>query len=80
MEDEDLELLAEARGILSSYVEVDKLDEDLLICECMCISVRDIRETFKINGPSLDLLVSELGMGTACSTCLKSKEDWFNRI
>ena len=80
MEDEDLELLAEARGILSSSVEVTKLDENLLICECMCISVGDIRETFKHNEPCLDLLVSELGLGSACSTCLKSKGDWFNKI
>ena len=57
----------------------EKLDDDVLICECFCVSVGDIRSVCSTN-VDLDLLKEKFNMGGGCQSCLKRKEDWINKI
>jgi hypothetical protein len=57
----------------------DKLDDEILICECFCVNVRDIR-SFCETKLDLDLLQRELFLGQGCRSCLKRKEDWMHKI
>lgn len=58
----------------------DLLDDDFLICECFCVSARDIRDLFH-ETRSIDLvaLAEAYGMGQGCKSCLK-RNDWVNKI
>lgn len=77
MEFLDDELLEEARSLLSSK---DKLPDSHLICECNCVSVRDIRDLLKGNKVELDSLRSELKLGGGCSSCINSFQNWKSGI
>lgn len=77
---DELELLEEARLLADSTKKHEKLDKNILICECMCISVGDIREFFKGNEINLSDLSSGLNLGSGCSSCLKSFEQWKDKI
>ena len=57
----------------------EKLDDDVLICECFCVSVADIRELCSTQ-VDLDLLKDRLNLGNGCQSCLKRKDDWFDKI
>jgi bacterioferritin-associated ferredoxin len=77
------ELLSEARELLevnSNKPDLIKLDEDTLICECMCISVKDIRDLIKKDEISLSILSKELKLGSGCSSCFKSFNQWKDKI
>jgi bacterioferritin-associated ferredoxin len=56
-----------------------KLDDDCLICECFCVSAKDIRD-LGLKSLELDILQQKLGLGNGCQSCLKSKDDWIDRI
>lgn len=58
---------------------IEKLDDDVLICECFCVSVADIRNVCS-GTVDLDLLKEQFNMGGGCQSCLKRKEDWINKI
>lgn len=58
---------------------IEKLDNDLLICECFCVSVQDIRDVCETH-VDLDLLKDKLNMGAGCQSCIKRKDDWINKI
>lgn len=78
MESDELEMLLEARLQLGDQKQ--QWSDDLLICECMCISLGQIREIVGKNEVNLTLLREQLGVGTGCSSCLKSFEQWKTRI
>ncbi len=59
----------------------DLLDNEILICECMCVSVLDIRELLRdTREVDLNILKEQLSMGQGCSSCTKSFEQWKNKI
>ncbi len=62
---------------------VELIPDETLICECMCVSAKDIRKFFN-NDPNvevdLDLLKKEFGLGSGCSSCVKSFSQWKNKI
>ena len=58
---------------------LDKLDDDTLICECFCVSVRDIRLLCETK-VDLQLLQEDLHLGQGCTTCLKNIDSWIHRI
>lgn len=82
MQNDDLELLEEARAILNSQKQSNKLEDSELICECKCVTVGDIREFLKEKDKSLDLkqLQNELKLGSGCSSCAKSFHSWKDKI
>ena len=57
----------------------EKLADDVLICECFCISVGDIRETC-LNEVDLDLLADRFNMGQGCQSCIKNKVSWIHKV
>lgn len=73
--DED-RLLEEARAILDSTAKETKMSDDHLICECMCVSAGEIRLLLREKTFDLDLLRKEFGLGTGCSSCIKSLPSW----
>lgn len=57
------------------------LSDETLICECMCVSVLDIRELFKdTREVDLKILKEKLSMGQGCSSCIKSFVQWKDKI
>ena len=73
--DED-RLLDEARAILDSPARDSKMSDDHLICECMCVSAGEIRQLLREKTFDLDLLRQEFGLGSGCSSCIKTLPDW----
>ena len=58
-----------------------KLDDEVLICECFCVSVQDIRQACSSqNKVDLDVLSKNFSLGLGCQSCLKRSEDWINKI
>lgn len=85
MEEEELEALMELREfqVRQESRSFDRSYDDLLICECKCLSVGDIREalvTGKKNTVDLNYLRENLGLGSGCSSCLKSFDSWKSKI
>jgi bacterioferritin-associated ferredoxin len=60
-------------------VDNEKLQDDLLICECFCVNVADIRQTCS-ESVDLELLEKVFGLGQGCRTCLRDKEHWMDKI
>ncbi|MDP7321830.1 MAG: (2Fe-2S)-binding protein [Bacteriovoracaceae bacterium] len=80
MDLDEWKLLEEAREILSNSNKSNKLSDEVLICECMCVSMGQIRELVNEKEVDLDLLSREFGLGTGCSSCLKSFIQWKDQV
>lgn len=93
MDHDELEALNELRDFqLRQESHGRYLDAETLICECKCLSVGDIRNellnkfdkealtTGKIETVHLVYLKEHLGLGSGCSSCLKSLSDWQGAI
>lgn len=76
MECDEDRLLQEARAILDSSAKDDKLSDDYLICECMCVNAGEIRLLLKEKTFDLDVLRREFGLGSGCSSCIKTLPFW----
>ncbi len=77
---DEFEMLAEARLRLNASTNTQELTDDTLICECMCLTLGSIRERLKGTEINPEFLKRELGLGTGCSTCLKSFDEWKDSI
>ena len=75
------ELLNQAREMLEKKSQ-EKLADDELICECMCVSAGDIRNFTreKKENLSLEKLKSELKLGSGCSSCTKTYYEWREKL
>jgi NAD(P)H-nitrite reductase large subunit len=59
----------------------DLLNDDVLICECLCVSVADIRKFFNKNqNVDLEALRKEFHLGAGCSSCVRSFSQWKDQI
>lgn len=76
----ELELLEEARSQIDTASHSDQFSDDLLICECMCISLGEIRGVLRDKETDLFTLQKELGLGSGCSSCVKTFEQWKKKI
>ena len=79
MDENELDLFE--LNILRAGGHKDLIDDDVLICECMCVSAGDIRKKF-INSQvvDLDVLKNDLRVGQGCSSCVKSFAQWKDKI
>ena len=61
--------------------QAEKLDDEVLICECFCVSVGDIREACKEHG-SFDLktVQDNFSLGLGCQSCIKQIDSWAHKI
>ena len=58
-----------------------KLKDEVLICECFCVNVRDIREAFPEHDEvDLGLLRQRFSLGEGCTSCIKAAPEWINKI
>ena len=77
MDKEFLRLIENVDELIPQTAE--KLDDETLICECFCVSVRDIRETCSTS-VDMNLLEEQFQLGHGCQSCVKRKESWINKI
>ena len=80
LDNEELELLLEAREALENKSENLQLSNEHLICECLCISAGEIREILNNRKICIDILSQELNLGSGCSSCLKAFKQWKDKI
>jgi len=77
----DKEFLGEIDQVSDLIPTKDLLEDELLICECFCVSVADIRELCSTDEVvDLELLNKTYGMGDGCKTCLSKLNTWINKI
>ena len=70
-------MLEEARLQLeASENKYKSSDGNQIICECMCVSLEMIREFCINNEVDLSKLKQEYGLGSSCSSRLKSYAQW----
>lgn len=59
----------------------EKLDDEVLICECFCVNVADIREAcLEVGAFDLEIMQKRFNMGQGCQSCMKSIDTWVNKI
>ena len=75
MDDEFLDSIDNYHDLIAD--NSNKMHEDELICECFCVSLKDIKTCLDQHGQfSLELLTEELNMGKSCGSCLRSATSW----
>ncbi len=80
MDKEFLRQIDQASELLTQSQD-QKLEDEVLICECFCVNVRDIREACVEQGEvNLDLLRKRFSMGEGCQSCMKAAPEWVNKI
>lgn len=80
MDKEFLRQIDQANELLTQLVP-EKLADDVLICECFCVNVRDIREACAEKSEvDLGLLKRKFSMGEGCQSCVKAASEWVNKI
>jgi NAD(P)H-nitrite reductase large subunit len=79
MDKEFLRQIDQAGELIADLKE--KLDDEVLICECFCVNVRDIREACSaVSDVDLGLLRKKFSMGEGCQSCMKAASEWVNKI
>lgn len=59
----------------------EKLDGEIIICECFCVSVEDIRNTCAATSQvDIRLLQDRYSMGQGCQSCIKRMDSWIYKI
>jgi NAD(P)H-nitrite reductase large subunit len=80
MDKEFLRQIDQAHELLTQDLK-EKLEDEVLICECFCVNVRDIREACSATSEvDLDLLKKKFSMGEGCQSCMKAASEWVNKI
>jgi NAD(P)H-nitrite reductase large subunit len=60
---------------------IEKLDDDVLICECFCVNTGDIREVCQsLKAFDLKTVQESFNLGLGCQGCLKKIDTWVNKI
>lgn len=71
------EEIAEANEALGEWKR-PVLADDVIVCECFCVSLGDIRNAALEMGGEIDVeyLQQRFHLGTGCGSCLKRREEW----
>ena len=77
MDKEFLRLIENVEELIPESTE--KLGDDVLICECFCVSVKDIKDLCA-DKVDLELLQSHFNLGQGCQSCMKSFDSWSKKI
>ena len=81
MNKEFLQQIDQMAELKIDWLNCSKLDDEILICECFCVSVADIRKLCaEKQKPDLELLKSTYGLGNGCQSCLKNQDYWTNKV
>lgn len=77
----DKDFLTQIDQVDELISSIEKLDDEVLICECFCVNVADIREACQdVGAVDLKILKEKFHMGEGCQTCLKNCDAWVNKI
>lgn len=77
----DKEFLRQIDRLDELLPSTEKLDDDVLICECFCVNVADIRQVCHENQAfDLKLVEDNFHLGQGCQGCLKRINTWVNKI
>jgi NAD(P)H-nitrite reductase large subunit len=80
MDREILRQIDQVEELLEPY-QPEKIDDEVLVCECFCVSAADIRQTLdEAKVVDLDLLQKHFSLGLGCGSCLKKKDYWIDKI
>ena len=80
MDKEFLRQVEQASELLTQ-VASEKMHDDVLICECFCVNVRDIREACSGTGEvNLAVLRDRFSMGEGCKSCVKAAPEWMYKV
>ncbi len=76
----DKEFLSQIDG-LGELIPDPKLENEIIICECFCVNVADIRELCADQKQvDVNLLESTYSFGQGCQSCVKKIESWVHNI
>ena len=77
----DKEILNQIDRVDELISSTEKLDGEVLICECFCVNVADIRDVCR-PGQAFDLktVQDKFNLGQGCQRCLKEIDTWVNKI
>jgi NAD(P)H-nitrite reductase large subunit len=77
----DKEFLSQIDRIDELISRSEKLEDDILICECHCVNVGDIKSVCA-NEQVFDLekVQEKFDLGRGCQECLKRIDSWVNNI
>jgi hypothetical protein len=79
VEEDELDLFE--INVLRAGEHKELIDDNTLICECMCFSAGDIRKKFDNSKiVDLEILVNDRCVGHGCSSCVKSFAQWKDKI
>jgi NAD(P)H-nitrite reductase large subunit len=80
MDKEFLRQIDQSNELLTQTASVILVD-DVLICECFCVSVRDIRDVCSGAGEvDLPALRDRFSLGEGCKSCVKAASDWIDKV
>lgn len=77
----DNEFLHQINQVSELINSTEKLDDEILICECFCVNALDIRQACAHLGKvDVALLQQNLSLGHGCQSCLKRLDYWIDKI
>jgi len=77
----DKEFLNQIDRVDELISSTEKLDDDVLICECFCVNVGDIKEACStLNAFDLKTVQGKFNLGHGCQGCLKRIDTWVSKI
>jgi NAD(P)H-nitrite reductase large subunit len=77
----DKEFLSQIDQVDKLLLSTEKLDDEVLICECFCVNVGDIREVcHSLQAFDLKTVQDNFSLGFGCQGCLKQIDTWVNTI
>jgi NAD(P)H-nitrite reductase large subunit len=81
MDQDFLQQIDQVKDLLPEPATVEKLDDEVVICECFCVNVKDIREACAAASQvDIRLLQERFSLGHGCQSCMKSKDLWVSKI
>ena len=77
----DKEILSQIDRVDELISSTEKLDGEVLICECFCVNVADIRDVCRhTQAFDLKTVQDKFNLGQGCQGCLKEIDTWVNKI
>lgn len=77
----DNDFINQINQVSELFNSTEKIDDEILICECFCVSALDIRQACAHLGKvDVSLLQTNLSLGHGCQGCLKRLDYWIDKI
>lgn len=57
-----------------------KMDDETIVCMCMNVSVKDIKDAIAAGDTTFSAMQDRTGLGTVCGVCVDEAEEIFNNL